>query len=79
MASGCTREPILLKRRNGVAFPRRFRACAASTGAVKIDLEKLQRSVQGWLAHAAHGDTLALRRALLEPLSHLSLIERMAN
>jgi RNA-directed DNA polymerase len=54
-----------LKRRNGVAFARRFRALRARLSAGDITHEQLQQSVQGWLAHAAHGDTEGLRRALV--------------
>ena len=54
-----------LKRHNGVGFQRRFRGLrdAYATGA--ISQEQLEASVRGWLAHAAHGDTWGLRRALL--------------
>jgi len=55
----------LLKRRNGVAFGRRFRALRARLAAGEITYEQLRQSVQGWLAHAAHGDTEGLRRALV--------------
>jgi RNA-directed DNA polymerase len=54
-----------LKRRNGVAFARRFRALRASLAAGEITQEQLYQSVQGWLAHAVHGDTEGLRRALV--------------
>jgi len=54
-----------LKRRNGVAFARRFRALRAALAAGEIAQEQLFQSVQGWLAHAAHGDTQGLRRALV--------------
>jgi RNA-directed DNA polymerase len=54
-----------LKRRNGVAFARRFRSLRAQLAAGEITQERLYQSVQGWLAHAAHGDTLGLRRALV--------------
>jgi RNA-directed DNA polymerase len=54
-----------LKRRNGVAFARRFRALRARLAAGEITQEQLHRSVQGWLAHATHGDTQGLRRALV--------------
>jgi len=54
-----------LKRRNGVAFARRFRALRAAVAAGEITQEQLYQSVQGWLAHAAHGDTEGLRRALV--------------
>jgi hypothetical protein len=55
----------LLKRRNGVAFARRFRALRAALAAGEITPEQLRQSVQGWLAHAVHGDTEGLRRALV--------------
>ena len=54
-----------LKRRNGVAFARRFRAQRARLAAGEITYEQLRQSVQGWIAHAAHGDTEGLRRALV--------------
>jgi retron-type reverse transcriptase len=54
-----------LKRRNGVAFARRFRAMRAALADGEITEERLRQSVQGWLAHAAHGDTEGLRRALV--------------
>ena len=54
-----------LKRRNGVAFARRFRALREAVAAGEITYEQLHRSVRGWVAHAAHGDTEGLRRALV--------------
>ncbi len=64
-----------LKRRNGVAFARRFRRLWAAYRAGEITQERLNASVQGWVAHAAHGNTWGLRRALLAqaPLSASSL------
>lgn len=56
-----------LKRRNGVAFARRYRKLRRAAARGEITLEELDRRVQGWLAHAAHGDTYGLRRALLKP------------
>ena len=54
-----------LKRANGVAFARRLhRHCVAVAGGA-MTYEELQRRVQGWIAHAAHGDTEGLRRSLL--------------
>jgi retron-type reverse transcriptase len=55
----------LLKRRNGVAFARRFRALRAALAAGDITHDQLHQSLQGWLAHASHGDTEGLRRALV--------------
>ncbi len=54
-----------LKRRNGVAFARRFRVQRDRLAAGEITYEQLRQSVQGWIAHAAHGDTEGLRRALV--------------
>lgn len=55
----------LLKRRNGLAFMRRFRQQLKLLSAGLLDYADIQASVQGWLAHAAHGDTWGLRRALV--------------
>jgi len=54
-----------LKRHNGVGFQRRFRSLRDAYATGTISQEQLEASVQGWLAHAAHGDTWGLRRALL--------------
>lgn len=56
----------LLKRRNGVAFMRRFRRQLKLLSGGRLDYADIQASVQGWIAHAAHGATWGLRRALLE-------------
>ena len=55
----------LLKRRNGVAFARRFRAQLRQLAAGQLDYADVGAAVRGWLAHAAHGDTYGLRRALV--------------
>lgn len=55
----------LLKRRNGLAFARRFRRQLAQLAAGEVEATEVVASVQGWLAHAAHGDTCGLRRALV--------------
>ncbi len=55
----------LLKRRNGVAFQRRLAALLAVFAAGEIDWPDVNASIQSWLAHAAHGDTWGLRRALV--------------
>ncbi|MBN1485614.1 MAG: RNA-dependent DNA polymerase [Chloroflexia bacterium] len=54
-----------LKRRNGVAFARRFRRSLELVARGELEREKLDEQVQGWIAHAVHGDTYGLRRALL--------------
>jgi retron-type reverse transcriptase len=55
----------LLKRRNGVAFQRRFARLRGKLAAGEINYDALATSVQGWIAHVAHGDTWGLRRSLL--------------
>jgi retron-type reverse transcriptase len=54
-----------LKRRNGVAFQRRLARLLRLYAAGQIDLARLDASINGWVAHAAHGNTWGLRRALL--------------
>ena len=54
-----------LKRRNGVAFARRFAARIKAYQAGDISRAELDATVRGWVAHAMHGSTLGLRRALL--------------
>jgi hypothetical protein len=54
-----------LKRRNGVAFQRRFVGLRAAYAAGQIDRQRLQAAIDGWVAHVAHGDTWGLRRSLL--------------
>jgi RNA-directed DNA polymerase len=58
-----------LKRRNGIAFARRLRRYRAEVARGEMDLVTFRQRLRGWIAHAAHGDTWGLRRALLrEPL-----------
>jgi hypothetical protein len=54
-----------LKRRNGVAFARRFRKWRAAVGRGEMSLAELHERVHGWIAHASHGDTYGLRCSLL--------------
>jgi len=54
-----------LKRPNGLAFARRLRRSCAAVARGEMTHEELGRRVQGWIAHAAHGDTYRLRRSLL--------------
>lgn len=56
-----------LKRRNGVAFARRFRALRRSAARGEITPEALRQRVRSWIAHTSHGNTYRLRRALLKP------------
>ncbi len=53
-----------LKRRNGVAFQRRLAQMVEDLADGRITREHLDASVQGWIAHVAHGDTWGLRRSL---------------
>jgi RNA-directed DNA polymerase len=55
----------LLKRRNGIAFQRRLKAQLRQLAAGEIDDEDVVTSVRSWAAHAAHGNTYGLRRALI--------------
>jgi len=55
-----------LKRRKGIAYARRLQALVEDYADGRISLEQVTASVQGWANHARHGDTLGLRRAVLE-------------
>jgi RNA-directed DNA polymerase len=57
-----------LKRRNGVAFARRLRRGCAALARGALSYEELHQRVQGWVAHAAHGDTYRLRQSLFSSL-----------
>ncbi len=54
-----------LKRTKGLAFQRRLKRLLAAYATREIESEQLNASVQGWVAHASHGDTYGLRRAVL--------------
>jgi len=55
----------LLKRRNGLAFARRFRQHLRQLAAGEVEYDTVRGAVRGWLGHAIHGDTYGLRRALI--------------
>ncbi len=55
----------LLRKRNGLAFQRRYAEMRRDYADGKISFERLDASVQGWVAHARHGNTWGLRRSLL--------------
>lgn len=55
----------LLKRRNALAFQRRLRRWSRAMARGEMQLDDLHPRVRGWIAHARHGDTWGLRRALL--------------
>ena len=54
-----------LRRHNGVRFQRRFAAQRKAFLHGELSFEKLDASVQAWIAHLAHGNTWGLRRSLL--------------
>jgi retron-type reverse transcriptase len=56
---------LRLKRRNGLAFQRRFKTLLQAYAAGRCDRQRLDAAVQGWIAHVAHGATWGLRRSLL--------------
>lgn len=58
-------DHLRLKRRNGVAFQRRLRRRWRQWRRGECSLADVSESVRGWVAHAQHGDTWNLRRALL--------------
>jgi retron-type reverse transcriptase len=60
-----------LKRRNGVAFTRRLRRAEKMLSRGELEVTDLTPRVQGWVAHAAHGDTWGLRKSLLGHSFHL--------
>jgi len=54
-----------LKSRRGHAARRRLQALARQCAAGQLSQARLTAAVQGWVSHAAHGDTWGLRRSLL--------------
>jgi retron-type reverse transcriptase len=58
-------DHLRLKRRNGVAFQRRYAALRRRFQHGKVTRDKMDASVQGWIAHVQHGQTWGLRRSLL--------------
>jgi len=57
-----------LKSRRGHAARRRLQALAREYTAGRVDIARLTAGVQGWVAHAAHGDTWRLRRSVLSTI-----------
>jgi len=57
-----------LKRRNATNFGRRFRHLMADYFNGTMGPDQLHASIQGWLAHARHGNTVGLRKAVLADL-----------
>ena len=58
-----------LKPRCGYAFRRRIRQQARAYHAGRLTQDDVTRSVQGWVAHAEHGDTYGLRSAVLSQVA----------
>jgi RNA-directed DNA polymerase len=56
----------LLKRRNGVAFQRRYKNLRTKYHRGEITLEGIAQSVNGWVAHVEHGHTWGLQKSLLK-------------
>jgi hypothetical protein len=58
-----------LKQRKGIHFRRRLKGLVAACEAGALPLEKLHASIQGWVNHVRYGDTLGLRRSILNRLA----------
>ena len=57
-----------LKRRNVLAFARRFRHLRAEYAAGRCTFDAMGHRLQGWIGHARRGNTVGLRRSLLRVL-----------
>jgi RNA-directed DNA polymerase len=58
-----------LSRRRGTAYARRLRTMVRRLDHGEIDQDRVSSSINGWINHARYGNTVGLRRALLERLS----------
>ncbi|MEO8354456.1 MAG: reverse transcriptase domain-containing protein [Chloroflexota bacterium] len=58
-------DHLRLRRRNGVAFQRRFAEMRRKYQRGEITRERMEAGLQGWIAHVQHGQTWGLRRSLL--------------
>jgi retron-type reverse transcriptase len=66
----------LLRKRNGLAFQRRYAQMRRDYVGGKLSFDRLDAGVQGWIAHVRHGNTWGLRRSLLSaPLPPRSVLE----
>lgn len=54
-----------LKRRNGVAFQRRFALMRHELVSGRLTHAEMNVSIQSWVAHVEHGNTWRLRRSIL--------------
>jgi retron-type reverse transcriptase len=53
-----------LRNDNGWRFVRKLRKFADAYGRGRVDWEDINPSVQSWIGHASHADTLGLRKAI---------------
>lgn len=58
-------DHLRLKRRNGVAFQRRYAALRRKLQNRSITRDRFEAGLRGWIAHVQHGQTWGLRRALI--------------
>lgn len=58
-----------LRSDNGHRFSRRLRAFARAYASGLITFSDIDPSVQSWIGHARHADTLGLRRAILSRIA----------
>ena len=58
-------EKRRLKRRKGIYYQRKLRALLFAYQRGEIPLEKVAASVQGWTNHVRYGNTIGLRKAVL--------------
>lgn len=54
-----------LKRRQGIHFARKLRGLVRLWHEGQIGVSALTASVQGWVNHVRHGNTVGLRKAVL--------------
>jgi retron-type reverse transcriptase len=57
-----------LKRPNLVRFKRRMRRLLADYASGTLTMERLQSSINGWIAHAKHGSTYRLRTKVMRDM-----------
>jgi hypothetical protein len=55
-----------LKRRKGVRFQRRLRGLLAAYEADLLPAEGVAATIEGWVNHVRYGNTVGLRRAVLD-------------
>lgn len=55
-----------LKRRKGIHFQRNLRALVAAYRAGVLPASRITATIQGWVNHVRHGNTVGLRKAVLK-------------